>query len=651
MAEETAKTPAGGTGSEAPVFKFEGGFDRAKYTSQEKAMITPDGQVTGSTIDDDLKAKKVTVEGIEKKAISFYNEKYDAAIKELDPSVDRASIFYREAETNAYRDQKEIKNSIEQGKSVDGKEIIDMASNSAANKMANVDKLKNGTVTQIAESLGWKRIEESDNYQEILEDFNKRMNNEKFSFEKIIDNLWAKFDDINDPENETGIKYSPEDNALISALAKILEGEGFKNESVTAMSSKYEENLNNFSEKSKGTKEGNLESSKTEEKKETGELKTTEEKLSEPKEKQKDNKEESKPIESAKSESTTELKNTDTGSEKKNEATASTLIENKISVDVNKSSAPANTDTQAKTETSQAKTETTQTKTETTQTKTEDKKIEGIEKESTENKKEGTPENKSIEKTEASNLSETKKEKTEEKTSEVSSDISKRQDDLMKSIFGIDAKGGKGSGEASSKQENLIESLFGSKSSGNKSASEEKGLKENPIESKSLNLDTKKDTPPKNTPKSVESLSTVKSTNTEQKTPKVEDKVSDLSKKNETSPVSAPIKETTKQNLSSAIPEIPKEKNEELKSDNSPQVKDENKNEQQEEKNSEQAKTNEQLNAANTEKEKNQEVEEQRQAKEKEMQDNIKMMVTLLTQLNNTLQNPLMVIQNEKKFA
>ena len=93
------------------------------------------------------------------------------------------------------------------------------------------------------------------------------------------------------------------------------------------------------------------------------------------------------------------------------------------------------------------------------------------------------------------------------------------------------------------------------------------------------------------------------------------------------------------------------EKNEELKSDNSPQVKDENKNEQQEEKNSEQAKTNEQLNAANTEKEKNQEVEEQRQAKEKEMQDNIKMMVTLLTQLNNTLQNPLMVIQNEKKFA
>ena len=33
------------------------------------------------------------------------------------------------------------------------------------------------------------------------------------------------------------------------------------------------------------------------------------------------------------------------------------------------------------------------------------------------------------------------------------------------------------------------------------------------------------------------------------------------------------------------------------------------------------------------------------------MQDNIKMMVTLLTQLNNTLQNPLMVIQNEKKFA
>ena len=34
----------------------------------------------------------------------------------------------------------------------------------------------------------------------------------------------------------------------------------------------------------------------------------------------------------------------------------------------------------------------------------------------------------------------------------------------------------------------------------------------------------------------------------------------------------------------------------------------------------------------------------------KEMSDNMKSMVSLLTQLNNTLKNPLMVIPNNKKF-
>ena len=71
MAEEAPKNTAGGTGPEVPVFKFDEGFDRAKYNSQLNAMITPTGEVTGNQIDDDLKNKKTSVESIEKEAIKF----------------------------------------------------------------------------------------------------------------------------------------------------------------------------------------------------------------------------------------------------------------------------------------------------------------------------------------------------------------------------------------------------------------------------------------------------------------------------------------------------------------------------------------------------------------------------------------------------
>lgn len=635
-----------GEGSEIPVFKFDGGFDRAKYKAQEEAMITPDGRLTGNEIDDDLKKKKVSVEGIEKEAIKFYDEKYDEALKKIDPGIDRSSVFYTEAESNSARHKKSIKNNIESGKAVDGKEIIDMAANSASNKIAKANQLKNGTVTQIAETLGWKRIEESGNYQEIAEDFNKKTNNEKLEFEKIIDNLWSKFDDINNPENVTPIKYSAEDNALISALAKILEGEGFKNDSVTAMAAKYEENVTKLAgSSSKSDEAKTIEGSKVE-----SEVKKNQDESTATKNVEKIAEVESKkespsgaPGGSPNSGSTTE--SIDKAKVEENVSAGKEEISSEPSMESNTPSIVASS-TSTEPNNSQGINE--QSKSEISTSKEEIKSIENSKITETNINTENKIISSEVEKKEQS--LESKKETSKDNISPAEGSIeSKSAQEItntgssdkplaVSSTSTITDSSSKTSEENKSGAENkesklgLFESLFGKKYTSSIGDSE-KGKIGGKIES------------------AVDKISESKGINPMKDiSPKMDSEISKITGSVETSGASNPIKETITQNLSSVIPttdkkdETPKENPTEQKS--TPDI-----NEKQnitEEKTEGIKNENEIAPVKGTEE---LEGKKEKEKAEKEMQENIKRMVTILNQLNNTLQNPLIVIPNEKKFV
>jgi hypothetical protein len=625
LAEEAPKNTDGGPG--VPVFKFDEGFDRAKYNSQLNAMITPTGEVTGNEIDDDLKKKKTSVESIEKEAIKFYNDNYDSSIKKIDPSLDRASVFYTEAETNIYRDQKEIKKTIESGKSVDGKEIIEMAYNSAENKIKNAGILKNGTVTQIAEKLGLQRIKDSENYNDVIEDFNKKVKDEKLSFDNIINNLWTKFDALNSDEKNTQIKYNTEDNALISALAKILEGEGFKGESVTAMSARYDENISKLSESSKFSIENkSIESKKFENKYETSKLENKEEELSE--------KKESNEKESSESKQSIESSN------EKNNISPEISIEQKLetkgpSIESASSIAENTNNNKSNIESPVIKN--------TTETKETLKSVSNNSTTITENRPLSVYKSSTV-----INNKETVK-------SVSTPEAEKRQESMMESLFEIKPKGSEKPSEEypglNKKQDELIESIFGVKSPNKKESD-----KSTPINSTGKKLSESLDVKLNSKIDSNKISGDLKSNKNEKSeinsnATKLEEKVSNNSKNNETSSISTPIKETITQNLSS-VSTIPSNENKEETNKETPiQDKMESNTEKIEGKNTEENKITTQENNIIKENSKNKEVDEEKGLKEKEMQDDIKMMVSLLSQLNNTLQNPLIVISNEKKFT
>ena len=259
MAGET-----GTQGSEFPIFKSgEGAFDRAKFKEQESAMITPTGQVTGKEIDDDLKKKKKSADDVIKEANTFYNNEFQKNLKALDPAYDPAIVYYSEAYDSSGGNRLRIKSKIDKGEAIDGKEIFEMAKGAAENKIGNAQILKTGSVTQIVENLGVSNIKEYEKYDSVKEEFDSKVKDDKLKF----DDLLSKFSKIVGYFNQTGpmsgqssaALYTPENNSIISALAKILESEGFSNESVLAMSKRYDENLSKLIDKSKG---GSIESMK-----------------------------------------------------------------------------------------------------------------------------------------------------------------------------------------------------------------------------------------------------------------------------------------------------------------------------------------------------------------------------------------------------
>ena len=260
---------------EFPIFKSEGeAFDRAKIG---KEVTSGNTGVMTKEIGDAMR----DAEAVTKEAKKFYDQSFSADVKALDPAYDPNSIYYTSAYSNQGSDKKDIQKRIEKGEAVDGKEIVDMAQKAAYNKVENAKVLKTGTVTKIVENIGSRHLKDMEAFEDVKSDFDSKLKSEKYNFDKLFSSLYGILDQINNP-GPTGLPpgvFTPENNAIISALAKILEKEGFDNESVKAMSAKYDENTDKLAEKIGGSIEKAGEEKKTEEKKSEAGVTGAEQKL------------------------------------------------------------------------------------------------------------------------------------------------------------------------------------------------------------------------------------------------------------------------------------------------------------------------------------------------------------------------------------
>ena len=258
-----------------PIFKSEGeAFDRAKVESD---IATSGGASVTQEIGDSMReAKKASQE-----ASDFYNKIFKEEIKALDPAYDPNSIYYNYAYSPASSDKRKIQRSLEEGESVDGKEIVQIAKDSASNKVKNATALKTGAVTQIVEKVGIKAIKEDmESFEEVKSDFDSKIQNEDFKFEKLLSKFSEIISFFSDPlPGQQNLLYTQENNAIISALAKILNQEGFDSESVKSMSSKYDDNIDILATKTKVGIESVKETTGEQKKSETPVLSTTEQKI------------------------------------------------------------------------------------------------------------------------------------------------------------------------------------------------------------------------------------------------------------------------------------------------------------------------------------------------------------------------------------
>lgn len=242
MAESTEST-----GSEFPIFKSEGGaFDRAKF--QSAIMNNTVGTIPRETFEAMEAANSVS-----NAAKIFYDKSFDQNIKDLAPELDTKSVYYKESYSDSGSDKREISRRIDGGETIDGKEIFEMSKSSAVNKIANAEILKTGKPTEIIENLGYKDIKNFEAFEDVRNEFDDKVKDEKIKFDVLVSKFLDVLEYFNDErpidDRASSMLYTPENVAIISALSKILEAEGFNNESVIDMSKKYEDNLNKLLEK------------------------------------------------------------------------------------------------------------------------------------------------------------------------------------------------------------------------------------------------------------------------------------------------------------------------------------------------------------------------------------------------------------------
>jgi hypothetical protein len=551
---------AGETGSGFPVFKTEGGaFDRAKFNADLQSSM-------GANVNEETINALKEADSAGKAAKIFYDESFKENLKALDPAYDPNSVFYREANSRSRLDKKIIQGDIDRGVAVDGKEIFQMSRGSAQTKISNAAILKTGKVTEILENVGFDDFKNFSAYEDVKSDFDSNIKDDKFKFDSVLDGFWLLLDDFNSkkaiPEQTLEYLSSPENNAMMSAIAKVLELEGFNSESVLAMSKIYEESLAKLVEiDQKGSVEGAK--APTEEKK--AEIPSTtateEQKIGEKKE------------------------------ETKGE-TGGTAVE------------PAKTETATTTGTTGGATTSPQ----------------GSTQETTLNKPAEEP--KKVEGAAGGNTPATT-------TGPASAEASSRIDSLISNLFGVKSgaggtggtgAGGTGAGTTGAGTTGGAQSLENKISSSTPSSQEVSSAIDKNLES--LGFKTKSG-----------GASTAKST------------VENLLPKNETSSASTGIKETETQKLGSVVTPVENKPTEENKTTTPSPVNSET------ETNKVSAETASLNSPQGTEQNKGETPKETVSSKDNDdLSKTMETMVTLLTQLNNTMQGPLLVTSMSKKI-
>jgi len=244
----------GGTEEKGPIFSTgAGAFDRAGYNE----AIT---KGAAATIKDEDTEKRKTADKVQEEAQKYYNAKYEESIKKIDPAYDSKSVEASVAELTYNRNLREIKKNIDEGKPLEGvKDILPLAEESAENRISLTKSLKTGTTTQIAEKVGISNIKEMKAFDEVSEDFDAATKNEKLTLEESLSSLSRILSFFNNEIRDANVAakmFTPQNNATISAIARILEKEGFSSEIVKTMSKRFEENLAKFAEKEGGKIEG-----------------------------------------------------------------------------------------------------------------------------------------------------------------------------------------------------------------------------------------------------------------------------------------------------------------------------------------------------------------------------------------------------------
>ena len=306
MAEEN-KTPGQ---SEPPVFKVGEAFDRAKI----------EGNILqGISGDEDIQKLK-GLNSVSKEAKRFFRKNYKETLAELDPDSTETPWYYQFAYSPVSASIFEIEKALEAGEALDGaKDIVPMAQKAAQSKVSNAQALKVGTVTEIIDMIGPDEVQKMPTFSDVREEFDSKIKDEKKSFDVLYNSFKENLElfrtdlsMLDDRARKT--LFSPENNAIISALANILKGEGLENQSINSMSEKFEEYLSVLATGSPAAGE-KMEAAKTEAPKESEKETSTEVKVEETKleEKLEEKKEtaatpsaapvaEEKPIEGAKAE-------------------------------------------------------------------------------------------------------------------------------------------------------------------------------------------------------------------------------------------------------------------------------------------------------------------------------------------------------------
>lgn len=275
MAEEENKSP---DQKKPIVFKVGEAVDRAKIEGNI---------IQGFSADEDIEKLK-DLNSVSKEAKRFFRKNYKEILTELDEDSAKTPWYYQFAYSPVGSSIRKIEKTLEAGEALDGaKDIVPMAQASAQSKVTSAKALKVGTVTEIVDMIGLGEVQKMANFSEVKEEFDSKVKDEKKSFEVLYNSFKQNLDIFQRDlsmlgDNDRKKLFSPENNAIISALAKILKGEGIENQSVNFMSEKFEEYLNALATGSPTAGE-KMEAAKTEAPKESEKEAGTEAKVEETK--------------------------------------------------------------------------------------------------------------------------------------------------------------------------------------------------------------------------------------------------------------------------------------------------------------------------------------------------------------------------------